>query len=1154
MKSRLSALICTLLATTAIGSTAQAHDTDIYINSTTSTDASAPLVMLSLDLRANTGASACTTDGGTGDPCNFLREESTYTYEDEDNVTHTLSFPAYLSSTGSVSNFELYKAILKYTLDRTRGIKVGLMVSHADGSNCTDLNASGCSNGGYILSGFVPVEPDLRALTEFDTKLAALTEPSGNDAHSYQGREMFFELFRYLTGQRIYNGHNGWKDRGSSNALNMNQTGDPAKPVEWDATIERESNTYYDSPIETASTCVKLYTVNVLFQVSQQDTDSDATIKALRSAGGIGVDTSTDLKYKVPYTDPFARMVRWMHDADLAPNSDAPEAEQFPLGNVATLEDKQNVISYFITKDNNVTTRQYAAAGVGLEPSSSTVPYVMSADPEALANQLKGIFQQILSVSTSFVSPSVAVNVYNRSQVLSDVYIAMFQADKDGRPRWTGNLKKYKMSSGLLSDVDGVNAVNAEDGRIINTALSYWTDPSTLPAANPKLNEITGKDGRSVARGGCGQRIPGFVTGSPGLTNPGGDTTLSSSRKLFTEPAAYTNGASTALMPLEATTETATALFDPVNYFGSPATAVGTCETSDTNAYSACNLIKFARGLNPDDSKRSWLVADPLHSKPLAINYGAINGRDDDNPEIRIVMGTNDGYVRMVRNTDSDSNEEGIEAWAFMPREALNNLATLKLNAEPIATPPTHPISMDGTPAVYIHDVDQDGEIESGDKVHLFIGMRRGGTSYYALDISDPDDPKIRWRISKGASGTDFAELGQTWSTPRVGRMLVDGSNTPIPVLIFGGGYDPNKDTHPPHITDRAIGSDDSQGNAVFIVNADNGALIWKATKGSLGYDTTTMSYRHPDLDDSIPSDVTPVDSDGNGLTDRIYVGDTGGRVWRIDMKCSDPDGVNVDADGVAKPGCGTAAAAKPWTIIPILSVGRHYDGDSRATDRRFFYPPDYVQTSDGSSTSFDAILIGSGDREDPKSTDTTDYFYMFKDYDTATGTLTNNTASGTPRTHADLGDVTDCTPASCPTPPTLAIGWKLKLECLAVETPGDRIPCGEKNLAAAQTIGGATFFTTYIPARGATQCTLGEGSGALYAVAVQDGDPVGFTLGADTSSLGKMDRFTGLQSGGIPAEIVQLGDGGYLRPDLVKGQGKVPSGVKTYWYKSHRR
>jgi len=93
------------------------------------------------------------------------------------------------------------------------------------------------------------------------------------------------------------------------------------------------------------------------------------------------------------------------------------------------------------------------------------------------------------------------------------------------------------------------------------------------------------------------------------------------------------------------------------------------------------------------------------------------------------------------------------------------------------------------------------------------------GTSYYALDVSDPENPKLLWRIDKGGQ---FAELGQTWSTPRIGRMLYGGSTTPRPVVIFAGGYDTNKDNV---LGSTVIGTNDSMGNAIFVVNAETGRL-----------------------------------------------------------------------------------------------------------------------------------------------------------------------------------------------------------------------------------------------------------------------------------------------------------------------------------------
>jgi type IV pilus assembly protein PilY1 len=1110
MKHQYSVLILALLTVVSLG--VSAHDTDIYINTNTGPSASDPLVMFSLDLRSSGSASSCPT-GETN--CDFLYAPDSLNGNQP-----------YLTVRG-IKQMEVLKAVIKYVVNRVSGVKLGLMLNHASNNNCAGPTATGCSNGGYILYGFHP----LTDKANFFAKLNAVPTDGGNTAHPYQGRELYFELFRYLTGQGVYNGKVGYKDYGNNAASGNLDTDWPS--LAWDTSIISGSD--YIAPV--MDSCTKVYAVNFLFGNSQSESDSDTAIAGTVAGGGLGGNPSTQYSYNPDGI--FAPMVRWMYEHDMSnkANSYAPN----------TAETK-NVTSYFIIPGNPTSARQnMASAGQG-QAGTTINPYLYSDDPKALVESLTNLFQKILSTSTTFTAPSVAVNVYNRAQTLSDVYFAMFQADQNGKPLWTGNLKKFTISGLQVLDANGVQAIAGDEGRVENTALSFWTDPSapSLQVSDNAKGIFAGKDGRHVARGGCGQRIPGWEdTGStPGLTNPSDDTTLTTRRKLFTEPASYTNGASTALMPLEATTGTAGALFSPVNYFGAGTTTVGTCLTTDTDSKSACNLIKYARGLNDDDTKRSWLVADPLHSKPLPINYGTANNHSTTNPDVRILMGTNDGYLRMIRNTSSSGAQEGIEAWAFMPREVMSTLSTLKTND--VASPLSHPITVDGPPAAYIKDVDKDGNIESGDKVYVYFGMRRGGKSYYALDVSDPDEPKMLWRINKNDAG--FAELGETWSTPNVSSMLVDGSNTPTPVLIFGGGYDTNKDaSHAHHAGANAVGTNDSQGNAIFIVHAETGALIWKAVRGATeAYNSSTKAYTHPGLVDSIPSDVAVVDSNGNGLVDRLYVGDTGGVLWRVDTVCSHPSGVNV-VSGSPSPGCGaTTADAKPWKIIPILSVGRH-DSSSVANDRRFFYPPDYVQSVDASGAYYDGVIVGTGDRENPKSTGTTDWFYMFKDKDREAGTQSYNT--GTPRSHAVLENITECVGSGCTASATY--GWRLKLEC---PTEDFNPTCGEKNLATAVTIGGIIYFSTYIPKDGLnSNCQLMEGSGALYLVDVQDGKPVCTTTTCNSATLGKADRADKVSSGGIPAEVVQLGGGRILEPGSKGGKaGKpgYPPGLKTYWYK----
>ena len=463
--------------------------------------------------------------------------------------------------------------------------------------------------------------------------------------------------------------------------------------------------------------------------------------------------------------------------------------------------------------------------------------------------------------------------------------------------------------------------------------------------------------------------------------------------------------------------------------------------------------------------------------------------------------------LRMIRNTSSSGLEMGTEAWAFVPRRTLEAQKTLRANGVGMK----HPYTIDGAPVAFIQDRNRDGTISAadGDRVYLYVGMRRGGKAYYAFDVTNPESPDLMWTIDDSG---DFAELGYTFSNPRVG--LVRTVAGPTPAIMFAGGYDMNKDTR------GTVGSNDSEGNAIYVVNAETGDLIWKVRRGGGGAGTTV--FEHPDMVDSIPSTLATGDTDGDGLTDRIYVGDTGGRVWRVDMKGAD---------------------TTKWRATVLASIGRHASGSADIeVDRRFFHRPDIVQSQDEKGL-YDAVIIGSGNRPNPLDSGglTRDFLYMIKDRRTVAG-------SGFDRNyqHGDFGDVTD----NCLQAGTCSIdlvnGWRLGLE--------DQ---GEKALSTPLTINGKVFFTTYLPkaGTGATACSPSEGGGRLYAVGLQDGRAVlNYNTSDDTAdnpdeATTRSDRSVELQSLGIPAEVVSIPPNKILRPDLQVDDVDVATRWRTFWY-----
>ena len=111
------------------------------------------------------------------------------------------------------------------------------------------------------------------------------------------------------------------------------------------------------------------------------------------------------------------------------------------FGAAPSLAGLQNVTSYFVVDPRfiNNNTRSYSQAG------GTGEPLAFSEDPQILIDTLRGILQEILSVSATFVSASVPVNVFNRAEIVDNVYVALFQAEET--PRWSGNVKKLIMVS-----------------------------------------------------------------------------------------------------------------------------------------------------------------------------------------------------------------------------------------------------------------------------------------------------------------------------------------------------------------------------------------------------------------------------------------------------------------------------------------------------------------------------------------------------------------------------------------------------------------------------------------------------------------------------------------------------------------------------------
>ena len=711
-----------------------------------------------------------------------------------------------------------------------------------------------------------------------------------------------------------------------------------------------------------------------------------------------------------------------------------------------------------------------AAGGGGFHDASSA---------SALIEIMQTILSEILSEPTTFVAPTLTLNAFNQLFDSNEIYISLFEPEDS--TRWSGNLKRYKLCTpeqdkNKECDVNDMLDTNdnqaTENGKISDNALSVWSDGAD------------GADGSTVEKGGAGEQVV-----KQGHAN----------RRVYT----YTGAVAPNNVALTAHPLTDSNVNLTFNFFGVP--------DGDED-----ELINWIRGQDVDDDNADadtndtrWIFGDPLHSGATPIKYGIT----DTEAIVKLVLGTNDGSIRML------NSKTGQEEWAFYPQSMLRKQKALRddLGGD-------HIYGVDGSPEVWIHDHDNNGSIGSSpDFVYAYIGERRGGSNYYALDISPSSaitnvnslneiHPKLMWRI-EGDSG-DFARLGQTWSKPQRTRLqMTVGTDIEIKdVLIFGGGYDTGNDSN--------YGPASNKGNAIFVVDALTGQRLWWASSDP------SADVVVPDMKYAIPSDVRLLDTKSDGSADRIYVGDEGGQIWRVDFESTfvgnSSAGTIVGKTAELSDNSGTPAA------IP--------------DQRRFLFKPAVALVNDAANTEtgkskFIAIAIASGNRADPLNKTVLDKAYVLRDTQidpmpTSGGGLASNSYKTIKGLAGDIYDATADIATNITPPAGLkdSRGWSIDLISSANTLEGEKSIT--EGLIVIPAISGAyPFYTfnTYVPANTGTgsACSASTGTNYIYTVNLLNANAL-------DGSRATINNTGGIASSSIL--ISQDGQGGYDPTDPSSG------------------
>ena len=853
------------------------------------------------------------------------------------------------------------------------------------------------NDGGYVVHHFSDIDTDG---ANIKTKIDALTA-SGNTPLT----ETLWEARRYFKGLSV-----DWGDKSTSAAVS--------------------SSDHYNSPIDdsadsdVAVDCQSNYVVYLTDGQPTQDSNSDSNINTL--------------------VDPDGNITDCSHTGGTTADSTCLDEMSKYMAEEADYNDKltgkQTVQTYTIAFGLDLPLLQAAATA-----NDDNGGYYTANNSTELNNAFDKILTNIEQTSTTFVAPAVSVNAFNSLQNRNDIYYALFEPNL--YPRWAGNVKKYRINSKGAILGDGMDlATTTKDNDVIGHETDSGIDPEDigyfLKTAESHWGGVI--DGANATLGGAASQLGTsrtvYTIRNNALSRDNNIDLNSDLDNLISDTSKTDTKISNALLGIDETQTPAEILADR----GEVIDWILGVDVKDINE-------------DLDFAEASRYMSDPLHSRPVVVTYGGTEAA----PTSTLFTTDNGGAFRAI-NTDN-----GQELFAFIPPELLKNQKKyLDNNATDVIDGGKSKFvyGLDGPMTIWREESsDPDIIIESGDQDHVYayFGMRRGGNNYYAMNVTDTDDPQLMWTITPASTG--FSDLGQTWSEPKLQKVLwgcgtsCDPKTTPSDlkdVLFFTGGYDPVHDT----ATSPTTGD---KGAAIYMVDAETGALLWSAGKSGHTLNLTGMN-------NSIPGDLTVADINGDGAADIIFAIDIQGHVWRMDI-----DSENTSASNFATGG-----------EIADLS-----DTSSASTFRRFYVGPTVSLSQKRGRAPFFVITVGSGYTAHPLNTDIDDRMYAL--FEKNVFSPRQDSSNNNIYLKIDTTQLVNMTnSASGPANPATDTGFYKNAEVVDnTDSRGPGSANGEKFLRKAITQQGITVYTSYIPngssvaTNNATCGTAQLGRSRLYAV-----------------------------------------------------------------------
>lgn len=619
---------------------------------------------------------------------------------------------------------------------------------------------------------------------------------------------------------------------------------------------------------------------------------------------------------------------------------------------------------------------------------------------EDIANSVLSFIQNLNNTLPATPSGTIIVpdDPYRADSQLAVAYYPILQAEVGkNQAIWAGNLKKYSLDEGTLYGKNNSALFLDVAGNLNPATEDLW---SAIADINGKNNNVT-----------SGGFYSNLLTPNAAVNNV---------RTLYIEDNTSSRDTSPRLRKLGVNASGKVTLDGSI--ISTSNTFVDTTTYSRTNV----NLLLQFLGFTLTDAQKTQALADlvltapaspvkvlgaTIHSTPSMVSYSAdldTDGKVSSTRDDYALFGSSDGSLHMVNADDyTATSNGGREQLAFIPKQMLISQPQALINGT--GTDVGKPYFGVDAPwlvsANYFYDLDNskvtvtpcaaNTTIDPNNTrdcrntyVRAYGGLRMGGEGMYGLDLTDKNNPKMLFRIDSATTG--FDRMGQIWSKPTKAKIAtgIDSTTKKVnaykDVLIFGGGYDTCYEDQGYQVgtTTSTLSNQKSQacnrttaaeslGNAVYMVDAKTGALIWSATKAAnavSGATNTTVST----LNNSIVGGITVLDRNNDGYMDQLYFADLGGQVFRADFTNAGATQYNTDGsikmDKDKKPILTTSFANT--RVVRLLQPA--FSGVDIKYNHRFYERPAVSfyrgDSSFNNSRLFAVVNVISGDRSSPLS------------------------------------------------------------------------------------------------------------------------------------------------------------------------------------------